>query len=109
METSTKTLILRYCADDDLSPQILSSMIGVKVQNISRAIKQLIQERKIKHVGWVSHPGKGKPGKLYSSIMYKKAASPYVRITHSERFKRYKAKNQAIIEARKNPRGPFDL
>jgi hypothetical protein len=109
METSTKTLILRYCADDDLSPQVLSSMIGVKVQNISRAIKQLIQERKIKHVGWVSHPAKGKPGKLYSSIMYKKAASHYVRITHSERFKRYKTKNQAIIESRKKPRGPFDL
>lgn len=109
METSTKTLILRYCADDDLSPQILSTMIGVKVQNINRAIKQLMKERRIKHVGWVLHAGKGKPGKLYSSIVHKKSASTYVRITHSERFKRYKAKNQAILEARKNPRGPFDL
>lgn len=98
MLTATKTLILRYTANEDLTALELADLLGIAKRNVNQNLKHLIEAGEVRVVGYQpNYPGH--PSPKYSSAESRRCVN-YERLSASEVAKRYRQKNAWKIRAR---------
>lgn len=98
MMTATKTLIVRYTANEDLTAMELADMLGIAKRNVNQNLKHLIEAGEVKIVGYQMN-SPGYPSPRYSSNKFRRCQK-YEPLSDSEVAKRYREKNAWKLRAR---------